>query len=63
MGVTFHAPENVGECEVMNPHTPKMSSQFGSWSSNGFSNFQRTIARVKTIGLKSSLCFWKALEI
>ncbi len=21
--VTFHAPENVGECEGMNPHTPK----------------------------------------
>jgi hypothetical protein len=22
-GVTFHAPESVGECEGMNPHTPK----------------------------------------
>jgi hypothetical protein len=21
-GVTFHAPESVGECEEMNPHTP-----------------------------------------
>jgi hypothetical protein len=21
--VTFHAPESVGECEIMNPHTPK----------------------------------------
>jgi hypothetical protein len=23
LGVTFHAPENVGECKGMNPHTPK----------------------------------------
>jgi hypothetical protein len=22
-GVTSHAPESVGECEGMNPHTPK----------------------------------------
>ncbi len=22
-GVTFHAPKSVGECEGMNPHTPK----------------------------------------
>jgi len=21
--ITFHAPESVGECEKMNPHTPK----------------------------------------
>jgi hypothetical protein len=23
LGVTFHVPRNVGECEGMNPHTPK----------------------------------------
>jgi hypothetical protein len=23
MGVTSHAPGSVGECERMNPHTPK----------------------------------------
>jgi hypothetical protein len=23
LGVTSHAPGNVGECEGMNPHTPK----------------------------------------
>jgi len=23
LGVTFHAPGSVGECEGMNPHTPK----------------------------------------
>jgi hypothetical protein len=22
-GITFHAPRSVGECEGMNPHTPK----------------------------------------
>jgi len=24
LGITFHAPESVGECEGMNPHTPKL---------------------------------------
>jgi len=23
LGVTSHAPESVGECDWMNPHTPK----------------------------------------
>jgi hypothetical protein len=23
LGITFHAPGSVGECEGMNPHTPK----------------------------------------
>jgi hypothetical protein len=26
LGVTFHAPENVGKCEGMNPHTPMWAS-------------------------------------
>jgi hypothetical protein len=61
-GVTFHAPGSVGECEGMNPHTPKVSSHFGSWNPNGIQNFQSEIARVKNhwierflISLKS---FW-----
>ncbi len=29
VGVTSHAPENVGECEGMNPHTPKWVPMLG----------------------------------
>jgi hypothetical protein len=29
MGVTFHTPRSVGECEGMNSHTPKCAPTFG----------------------------------
>jgi hypothetical protein len=29
LGVTFHAPRSVGECEGMNPHTPKWTPTLG----------------------------------
>jgi hypothetical protein len=29
LGVTFHAPRNVGKCEGMNPHTPKLAPTLG----------------------------------
>jgi len=29
LGVTLHAPKNVGKCEGMNPHTPKGTSTLG----------------------------------
>jgi hypothetical protein len=29
MGLTFHAPGSVGECEGMNPHTPKWAPTWG----------------------------------
>jgi len=28
--VTLHAPENVGKCEGMNPHTPKATPTLGT---------------------------------
>jgi hypothetical protein len=28
-GVTSHAPESVGKCEWMNPHTPKWAPTLG----------------------------------
>jgi hypothetical protein len=28
-GITSHAPESVGECERMNPHTPKWTPILG----------------------------------
>jgi len=40
--------ESVGECEGMNPHTPKCSSHFGNWSPDGFLTLHKVIARVKT---------------
>jgi hypothetical protein len=61
MWVTFHAPKSVGECEGMNPHIPKWSPTLGNWSFNGLWNLQKVITRVKFIGLKSYLYYWKAL--
>jgi len=29
LGVTFHAPKSVGECEGMNSHTPKWAPILG----------------------------------
>jgi hypothetical protein len=29
LGVTFHAPRSVGECEGMSPHTPKWAPTLG----------------------------------
>ncbi len=29
LGVTSHAPESVGECEGMTPHTPKGAPTLG----------------------------------
>jgi len=47
--VTPHAPENVGKCERMNPHTPKGASTLGvGWNPDGVPNFQKVITGVKT---------------
>jgi hypothetical protein len=29
LGVTLHAPKSVGDCEGMNPHTPKRAPTLG----------------------------------
>ncbi len=41
------------------PSHSQVNSHFGSWNPDGFSNIQRAIARVKPIGLRSSLYHWK----
>jgi hypothetical protein len=55
MGLTFHAPWSVGECEGMNFHTPKVNSHFGSWSFDGLLNFQSMIVGVKNHWIKKFL--------
>jgi hypothetical protein len=47
-GITVHVPRSVGKCEGMNPPHSQMSPYFGSLNFDGFLNFQRVIARVKT---------------
>jgi len=37
-----------GKCEEMNPHTLKGASTLKVWSLDGFPNFYRAIAGVKT---------------
>jgi len=48
LGVTFHVPRSVGECEGMNLHTLKWAPTLGVGSPDGFPNFQRAISGVKT---------------
>jgi len=61
LGVTFHALGSVGECEGMNPHTPKWAPTLGikvpmdSWI------FREQSQGSKPIGLKSCSYHWKAL--
>ncbi len=43
-----HFIGDVGECDGMNLHVPKVSSHFKSWSLDGLPNFQSVIAGVKT---------------
>jgi hypothetical protein len=60
-GVTSHAPRSIGECEGMNPHTPKWAPTLGvrvpmdSWI------FRKRLQGSKPIGLKRSLYYWKSL--
>ncbi len=40
LGVTSHALENVGQCEGMNPHTPKWTPTLGVGLSMDFQIFR-----------------------
>jgi hypothetical protein len=51
MGFTFHALENVGKCEGMNPHTPKWAPTLGI----GVLNFQKEISDIKTHWIEAFL--------
>jgi hypothetical protein len=61
LGITFHAPGNVGECEGMNLHIPKwgptlrVGVPMDSWI------FKEKFQGSKPIGLKSYLYHWKDL--
>jgi hypothetical protein len=59
--VTFHALGSVGECEGMNPHTPKRTPTLGVGVSMDSQIFKRQLQASKLFGLKSSLCCWKSL--
>ncbi len=53
--ITFHALRSVGECEGMNPHTPKWALTLGVGVPVDFRIFKKIFQRSKFIGLKSSL--------
>jgi hypothetical protein len=62
LGVTFHALESVGECERMNPHTPKWPPTLGVGVPMDSWIFREPLQRSKLIGSKSSLYHWKNIK-
>jgi len=54
-GVTFYILESVGECEGMNPHTPKWASTLGVEVLMGSLRFKEVFHESKFIELKNSL--------
>jgi hypothetical protein len=62
LGVTFYAPESVGQCEGMNPHTPKWAPTLEIGVLMDFQIFKGRLQGSKRIRLKSSLYHWKILE-
>jgi hypothetical protein len=50
--VTFHAPRNIGECEEMNPHTPKWAPTLGVGVLMDFQIFRKKFQGSKFIRLK-----------
>jgi hypothetical protein len=55
LGITFHAPRNVGECEGMNPHIPKWIPILGVRVLMDSQIFKGWLQSSKLTGLKSSL--------
>jgi hypothetical protein len=61
-GVTFHAR---GKCRKMwgnEPAHSQMNSHFGSWSFDGFSNFQKAIVGSKLSNFQRAIVGVKTLE-
>jgi hypothetical protein len=54
-GVTSHAPKSIGECEGMNPHTPKCVPILGVGVPMDSQIFKERLEGSKPIGLKNSL--------
>jgi hypothetical protein len=61
LGVTSHATGSVGECERMNPHTPKWTPTLGVRILMDSRIFKKWSQGSKHIGLRSFLYHWKAL--
>jgi hypothetical protein len=61
LGITSHAPGNVGECEIMNPRTPKWVFTLGVGVPMESRIFKEILQGLKPIGLKRSLYHWKDL--
>jgi hypothetical protein len=61
LGVTFHAPGNVGKCEGLNFHTPKWAPTLGIGVPMDSRIFKKWLRGSKPIGLKSSLYHCKDL--
>jgi hypothetical protein len=55
LGVTFHALESVGECEGMNPHTPKWVHILGVRVLMDSQIFKGQLEGSKIIGLNNFL--------
>jgi hypothetical protein len=62
-GGTSYTPRNVGECERMNPHTPKWAPTLGVGIPMDSWIFRERFQGLKPIGLKSFLYHWKIIEI
>jgi hypothetical protein len=59
--VAFHAPENVGGCERMNPHTPKWALTLGVRVPMNSQIFKEWLQRSNLIELNIFLYHWKVL--
>jgi hypothetical protein len=59
----IHTPEITGECEGMNPHTPKWVPTFGVRVLMHIQVLREQLERSKFIGLKKYSYHWKALKI
>jgi hypothetical protein len=59
---TSYTPRSAGECEKMNPHTPKATSTWGVGVPMDSQIFREKLQGSKPIGLKSSLYHWKSIK-
>jgi hypothetical protein len=57
------SPESEGECEGMNPHTPKWAPTLGVGVPMDSRIFKGKFQRSKFIGRKSFLYHWKSFKI
>jgi hypothetical protein len=62
LGVAFHTPRSVKECEGINPHTPKGTPTLGVGVPMDSRIFRVRLQGSKPIDLKSSLYHWKVIK-